>query len=60
MELFPSMLRMYRPGYSCAQTTSVFLKCDTLLTEEDNRLFLISHIIVMSPILIGYRPLYCN
>ena len=33
--------------------------CYTLLTEEDNRLFLISYTIVMSPILIGYRPLYC-
>jgi hypothetical protein len=60
MELFPSMLRRYRPGNSCAQTTSVLLLCYTLLTEEDNRLFLINYNIVMSPVLIGYRPLYCN
>jgi hypothetical protein len=54
------MLRLYQPGYSCAQTISVFLYCYTLLTEEDSRLFLISYIVVMSPTPIGYRPLYCN
>jgi hypothetical protein len=51
------MLRLYRPGYTCAQTTSVLLYRYTLLTEEDNRLFLISYTIVMSPLSIGYRPL---